>query len=636
MRCVVHKLRCITAFCLTMAMMAGQGQAYGQQDSTTLLDEIEVTAQRINLTDIGKHTDVIDSQAMALGQYNTLSAQLAMHTPLYVRTYGSGTLATLGIRGASAAHTQILWNGIPMRNPMLGLVDLALVPSFFTDEIAVHYGGHGAAFGSGAVGGLISLTNEVLTNNDQLGINLSAGSWGAWLAEMKLQYGFDKVRFSTKLFYQEADNNYRYKLNEGSPERNQVHHHLQNMGLLQEIMWAINDREQLTARLWYQYADREIPPTSTQNTSKSSQQDDNLRVSLQWMRKGEKFTWQCKTAWLEESIDYQDSLILLYTRNHFRTWLAEAATSFRLFPGMSITGGLYTEAVEATSANYDEGTSRHQYAAFTSAGLVHGNWVWRLQMREEVTDDQWSPLLLDLSTEWSGIHNITLKTSLSRNYRTPTLNDLHWKPGGNPLLMPEQGWTLEAGINYSVSGRNTLFSSSLTAYTRTIDQWIMWMPPVKDVSNYWSPINITQVNSKGLEARANMRINANDWQFNCNVGLDFSWSVFGAPLPEFNISEGDQLFYVPVENAIGGITAGFRQWSGYYNHHWFGPSPGINEDVEAANVGSGGLNYTFTGSKIKWTLYLQADNIWNVPYRIIERRPMPGRSFTGGVRFIFS
>lgn len=621
---------------LIIVVMSGYGQAFGQMDSTALLEEIEVTAQRINLTDIGKHTDVIDSQSMALGQYNTLSSQLAMHTPLYVRTYGSGTLATLGIRGANAAHTQILWNGIPMRNPMLGLVDLALVPSFFTDEIAVHYGGHGAAFGSGAVGGLISLTNEPLTSSDVLGINLSAGSWGAWLAEMKLQYGFEKVRFSTKVFYQTAENNYRYRLDEGLPERNQVHHHLKNTGLLQEAMWNVNDREQWTARLWYQYADREIPPTSTQNTSKSSQQDDNLRVSLQWMRKGEKFNWQCKTAWLEESIDYQDSLILLYTHNHFRTWLAEAASSFRLFPGMSVTGGLYAEAVEATSANYDTGTSRHQYAAFTSAALVHGDWVWRLQMREEVTDDQWSPLLLDLSMEWSGIHDITLKTSLSRNYRTPTLNDLHWKPGGNPLLMPEQGWTLEAGINYSVSGRNTLFSSLLTAYTRTIDQWIMWMPPVKDVSNYWSPINIAEVNSKGLEVRASMRINANDWQFNGNLGLDFSWSVFGSPLPEFNINEGDQLFYVPVENALAGFTVGFRQWSGYYNHHWFGPSPGINEDVEAANVGSGGLNYNFTRHKIKWTLYLQADNIWNVPYRIIERRPMPGRSFAGGVRFIFS
>ena len=79
-----------------------------QVDSTLQLQEIEVTAQRIILTDIGKHTEVLDSQALAIGQYSNLSSQLAMKTPLFVRSYGSGTLATLGIRGGSASHTQLL------------------------------------------------------------------------------------------------------------------------------------------------------------------------------------------------------------------------------------------------------------------------------------------------------------------------------------------------------------------------------------------------------------------------------------------------------------------------------------------------------------------------------------------------
>ncbi len=608
----------------------------GQRDSMVLLNEIEVTAQRIDLTDIGKHSDEIDSQVIAMGQYNTLSTVLAMHTPLYVRSYGNGTLATLGIRGGSAAHTQLLWNGIPLRNPMLGLVDLALIPSFFTDEVSVHYGGHGAAFGSGAVGGLISLSNETLSRHNHLNVHLSAGSWGALLGEIKVNYGLEKLRFSTKLFSQFAENNYRYRLNKELPERNQVHHRLKNSGLLQEMLWQINGREQLTARVWYQETDRQIPPTSTQNTSKSAQQDKSLRMSLQWMRIGENFSWQCKTAWLDEQIDFQDSLILLFTENQFRTWLAEAETSFRLSPGLNVTGGLYTEAVEANSVNYDTGTSRAQHAAFTSIALIKGDWVWRYQMREEITGGQWSPLLVDLSAEWSGLRPFTFKSSVSRNYRTPTLNDLYWRPGGNPDLLPELGWTFEAGMHHYAKSKSWIFSSSLTGYTRTLNQWIMWMPPVKDIRNYWSPLNISQVHSRGLEARGNVEWIKDTWHFNFNVGIDLTWSTFGEPLPEFRIKAGDQLFYVPVENVVGGIKITNGRVSGYYYHHWFGSSPGINDDVKAGNVGSGGMNYNFTRTKLKWTLYLQADNIWNIPYRIIERRPMPGRSFVGGVRFLFS
>lgn len=619
-----------------MGMLLATFLLNAQHDSITVLDEIEVTARRINLTDIGKHSDKIDSQALKTGQYNTLSSVLAMQTPLYVRSYGTGTLATLGIRGGSASHTQLIWNGIPIRNPMLGLVDLALIPSFFTDEVSVHYGGHGAAFGSGAVGGLISIANQTVDENDNLSVHIAAGSWGLWLGELKLNYGLKKLRFSTRLFSQWAENNYRYRLDKGLPEENQVHNQLKNAGLLQEMHWAIKANEQLTARIWYQDTDRKIPPLSTQTTSKSAQQDNSLRVSLQWMRIGGKFSWQFKTAWLDENIDYQDSLIQLYTQNKFRTWLAEAESVIRFSRGLTLTSGLYTEVVNAKSANYETGTSRNQYAAFTSLGYVRGDWVWSYQMREEYTDGSWSPLLVDLSTEWSGLRPVTIKVSVSRNYRIPTLNDLYWKPGGNPELMPEQGWTYEAGMHYAGSGKKSVFSSSLTAFTRTIDQWIMWMPPVRDIRNYWSPINIAEVHSSGLEARANMDINQQDWKFNLNAGMDLTWSTFGTALPEFMINEGDQLFYVPVENVLAGFRIVIADWSGYYNHHWFGASPGINEDVEAGNIGSAGLNYNFTGQKLKCTLYLQADNVWNVPYRLIERRPMPGRSFMGGVRFSFS
>ncbi|MDZ4747875.1 MAG: TonB-dependent receptor [Saprospiraceae bacterium] len=619
----------------TIAMVLWSFALPGQSDSTLVLEEIEVTAQRINLTEIGKHTDDLDSQFLGMRQYNNLATVLAIQTPLYVRSYGSGTLATLGIRGGSASHTQLLWNGIPLRNPMLGMVDLALVPAFFTDEVAIHYGGHGAAFGSGAVGGLISLSNETLSTDDNLSLHLSAGSWDAMLGELKASYGLKKFRFSTRLFAQSAENNYRYRLAGGIPEKNQVHNELRNVGLMQEFMWSMHEREHLTARLWYQETDRQIPPTSTQTTSKSAQQDESLRMSLQWTRLGDKFKWQVKTAWLDENIDYQDSLILLFTQNQFRTWLVEAETTVRLAPGLNLAGGVYTEIVEAQSVNYEAGTSRHQHAAFASLGYLHVDWVWRFQMREELTDGAWSPLLVDLSAEWSGIRHITLKSSVSRNYRIPTLNDLYWRPGGNPELQPEEGWTLEAGIHYSGTSQNLVLTTSLTAFTRNIDQWIMWMPPTKDIRNYWSPINIAEVYSHGLEARGNMEITAMDWHFNFNAGLDLTWSKFGGPLPEFMIQEGDQLFYVPVENILAGIRIENAQWSGYYYHHWFGSSTGINEDVRAGNTGSASLNFNFLQRKLKWSLYLQADNVWNVPYRIIERRPMPGRSFMGGVRFLF-
>lgn len=603
-----------------------------QGDSIHMLREVEVTATRINFTGIGKHTDQLDSSGLSRLGHHHLASMLAMQTPLYIRSYGNGTLATLGIRGGSAAHTQLVWNGIPIRNPMIGLVDLALIPAWIMDDASVHYGGHGAAFGSGAIGGLISFSNQPLQAGNHAQLHVLAGSWGEKGAQVKLEYGFEHLRFSTRAFHLFADNNFRYDPGHGLPDKFQSNHRVKDQGVLQEIMWVMNEKQKLVARAWYQHADRQIPPTSTQTTSKSAQQDDNFRASLHWHLIGDKVRWQLKTALLDESIDYQDSLILLYTHNRFQTWLAEAETAFRLTPDIDFTGGLYTERVEAKSDNYLSNRIRHQHAAFISLRETRPSWLYRLQVREEYTDGSWSPLLLDFSAEWSGLKKWIWKTSLSRNYRLPTLNDLYWRPGGNSGLQPESGWTVESGLDYKYNMEHIQFSGSLTGYFRKVDQWIMWLPPVKDVRNYWSPINIAEVNSRGMEWRMTSSWNTAQWRVQLHTSADLTWSTFGSALPDLHIEPGDQLFYVPVENVMIRLQAGFHRWSGFYQHHWFGDSPGINEAVQAGNVGAVGLSYDWERKGFGASIYAQSENIWDVPYRLIERRPMPGRSFELGIR----
>ncbi len=606
---------------------------HSQIDSTISLPSIEVTAERIDLTNIGKHTDHIDSQFIASRHYDNLANLLSLNTALYIRSYGAGTLSTLGIRGGSSSHTQILWNGIPLRNPMIGLVDLALLPTSFIDNAAVHYGGHGAAFGSGAVGGLISLGNDQIRANDKIAIGLSIGSWGKREGNIRLDYGFKKFRFSSRAFTQAAENNYKYRLNKESDVRQQVHNRIENFGLLQEVAWIPNRDEQIVGRIWYQYADRQIPPTSTQTTSKAAQQDDNIRASLQWNLQKEKTKWQLKTAWLDEQIDYQDTLILLFTSNRFRTWLAEASFAKHFSQRLHVTGGLYTEIANANSENYDNIADRNQSAVFTSAGYSFSDWYFRIQFREEVTDGVWSPLLFDVAAEYSPLQNLTLKASASRNYRTPTLNDLNWRPGGNPGLVPEEGLTVEGGLYYKSKKQN--ISSSVTAYTRQIDQWIMWMPPVPGVTNFWSPVNIASVQSRGIEARVKGGWERQETKIELQTGADLTWSTFETPLREFGIDAGEQLFYVPVENIMAGISLSSKKFQIFYTHHWFGMSNGINDDLAASNIASGGTSFGFEALRMKGLIFLQFDNIWDTPYRVIERRPMPGRTFTGGVKFSF-
>lgn len=608
--------------------------AIGQTDTVLLLREIEVTAERMDFTDVGKHSQSLDTTWLLRSGQHNLANLLAAQTPLYIRSYGNGTLATLGIRGGSASHTQVLWNGIPLRNPMIGMIDLALIPSWLVDQASIHYGGHGAAFGSGAIGGLISVNNAPLESKAQALLQVSGGSWDQRSGMVRLAYGFKNLRFSTRVYSMDAENNYRYKPGHDLPVKFQSNHHVLDQGALQEIRWTLNEQQNITGRVWYQYADRQIPPTSTQTTSKAAQQDENLRTALQWSFTGNKVKWQIKTAFLDEKIDYQDSLILLYTSNRFRTWLAEAGTALPLGPEMDLAAGVYTERVTARSNNYLEEKTRNQQAVFASLRWIRPQWLWRFQLREERTDNVWSPCLVDVSAEWSGWNHLIWKASLSRNYRIPTMNDLYWRPGGNPDLVPERGWTLESGLHYKLRQARFKGHASMTGYIRILDQWIMWMPPVKDIRTYWSPVNVTKVNSHGCEWRADGQWSFRNWKLHVETALDLTWSEFGDSLSDIMIHAGDQLFYIPVENGMVRLSIANAHWSGYYSHHWFGNSPGINENLEAGNVASAGMEYQFGTTRWLAACYLQADNVWDVPYRLIERRPMPGRGFEFGIRIL--
>src|SRR5690606_4543896 len=176
-----------------------------------------------------------------------------------------------------------------------------------------------------------------------------------------------------------------------------------------------------------------------------------------------------------------------------------------------------------------------------SARLRTGDWVWRLQAREERTDGAWSPVLWDVAFEWEAGRGWTLKGSSSRNYRVPTLNDLNWRPGGNAALKPEEGFTTEAGIRNQGGKDRWSWVASLTGYTRQVNQWIMWLPPVDKDRPFWAPVNVARVTSRGLEWRARGVWTSGRWKLQGDFGMDLTWSVFDEPVPDLKIERGDQM-----------------------------------------------------------------------------------------------
>ncbi|WP_133271628.1 TonB-dependent receptor [Hymenobacter radiodurans] len=126
-----------------------------------LLPDVRVQAARPGRFAVGSRLTSIDSLALSQYRTGTLTDVLAARTPLFIKNYGPGQLSSITIRGTSARHTAVLWNGFNINLPSLGEADFALLPAGASTRIDVQHGPAGATYGTGAVGGTVLLSSPI-------------------------------------------------------------------------------------------------------------------------------------------------------------------------------------------------------------------------------------------------------------------------------------------------------------------------------------------------------------------------------------------------------------------------------------------------------------------------------------------
>src|SRR5207247_1685622 len=115
---------------------------------------------------------------------------------------------------------------------------------------------------------------------------------------------------------------------------------------------------------------------------------------------------------------------------------------------------------------------------------------WKLtssfQFREELIDSEWNPLIFSAGFDKLLPFNLKLKAAVARNYRTPSLNDLYWTPGGNPDLLPENGLSEEISLMHDLLKTSFSNKATITFYHHDIQNQITWLPDLV----YWAPKNV--------------------------------------------------------------------------------------------------------------------------------------------------
>ncbi len=606
----------------------------GQVDTVISIPVVEVQALKIREKAIGGLVEEWDKSKLAQSSLQSVTDVLAQESGLYLKSYGLGSLATSSVRGGSAGHTLVLWNGLPIHSPMLGLLDLSLLPVGAIDQLSFQKGGNAALWGSGAIGGLLSLNNTAdFSKGTSIAIQSIYGNFDRFQQDLKFRIGNQRFQSSTSLSYASAENNFKYTLAPQLPKREQTNAELVQHHLVQNLYWKINTRNALALHYWYQYSDREIPPTNSQTRSEAYQVDGSNRLVLDWQYNAKKTIYQAKAAYFVENLDYYDDQIRLASLSQFSTTIGEINIQRPLNSRHTLLLGATQALTTAEADGYQNRAEESRTAFIASLKGEHKHWEWQVSSRQTIVDQALAPLVPTIAVNYRLLPQLSIKGKISRNYRLPTLNDRFWRPGGNPLLRAEVGWSQELSLVAAKTLGDVKFTSSITAFNSNIDDWILWS--IKEGQSFWSANNITKVWSRGLEPRLKLTFQAKQLAATWKLGYDYIRSTNQVALENPKIAQGAQLIYTPLHQAFTHLSVRWKNISANYQHRFTGKTEGLNEAIDAFHVGHSSLQYHLSNKTLGGKVFIHFNNIWNTEYFVIERRPMPGTNYRIGIKFSY-
>lgn len=588
---------------------------------TLSLAQVEVFAPPLDRFAQGQKIVSFEKSELQAYSARSLGDFLQEKSPVFVRQYGAGMLASPSFRGTSAGHTAIFWNGIPLNSISLGQSDLSILPVQAIDQAEIHFGSSGALFGNEAIGGSVHLgTQTQFGRGFKAHLSQTIGSFG--LKNTSISAGFSGKSFSTqtKLYRQFARNDFPFRdlSKPGMPELRAENAQTEQLGWVQDLAWSISGKSQLKASVWWNYAEREIQPVMGSAT-RDVQLDQNWRMVLDYFRFGSAAVWNVKAGWVSDQLTFNSS------KNQTRQFLLASEWDYQKFEKWTIkfgARGTFAKGDLSTYSATDQRIELYQSAKWE----VTDRLSLAANLRQLSFPGRVEPFLPGVGMDFliweKGKHQFLLKTSAGKGFKVPTLNDRFWSPGGNPELLPEKSQNTEIGLEWDRMG-DFSWEQSLTYYRMQVQNWIIWIPQ----GSIWSPQNIREVRNQGIEYQGKGRWSAGSWNWEIKGSYTFSQAL---DLTSDN-QNPQQLPYTPKHQANGNLQAERNEFSVSLSTFYVGQrlvGTGNSRVLEGFQLWNAGISFSqLRWKKLRFPLSFQVLNLLNRDYQVLYLRAMPGQSY---------
>jgi outer membrane cobalamin receptor len=600
--------------------------------ATTTAGEAFVTLTRTDLRpqDLPTNTEIID--APEIKRYNAVDAGQAVQHATSVQTLplgGTGSLATVRIRGSLSSQTLVLIDGRPASGYELGPADLSEIPVESIDHIEIVRGGASALYGPNAMGGVINVITKRGTGKTTADLNAQVGSYDDQQLRFSGGSRYDTIDY---FLYGDADRNSGFRNNSDAK--------ILNLGGNVGIPFPAGKLVVRASTLHNEiglpgFIFPEIPPNRFNNdvekiaTSPRARQE-TIRRTLQAdyaVPLPLNTALALKAYGTERSIDSVDPDNFENGIRHEQSKGVDAQVSL---PYGGLVGGNFVRDREDNTDRLTV-TNSFTHAVEQWGVFVQDTFNWRTLSltaggrhdHNSIAGESNNPrvLLTDDLTPW-----LKFSGSVARSFRAPSIDDLFFVFGGlfpfngNPNLRPEKAWTYDTGLeahDETASVRVSYFRANITDLIQV------------DPITFATVVNIGEARRQGIEIEGHQII-SNQLQQSVNYTY---LSNKGIPA---GASDFVTLAYSPLNTANHTLTwTPNKTWTfdlitRYVDSRYSG------NDKTGNKLGSQVTWDTRMGYTLSHTeLYFGVQDLFNKRYEEQAGFPLPGRTFYGGAQWHF-
>ena len=249
--------------------------------------------------------------------------------------------------------------------------------------------------------------------------------------------------------------------------------------------------------------------------------------------------------------------------------------------------------------------------------------------REDTYRDAWMP---SLSVFWRPFQWLEVDAYAKRSYRLPSFNDLYYSQMGNSSLVPEQAEQLGADLRFEGSSPLANWELRISPYFNRVSDKIVAIPTSSQFR--WTMLNIGLVDVTGLDTKAEAGFKRGDWELEGTLRYSFQQALDHSD-PD-GLTYGNQIPYIPRHSGGLGLQVRYDGWAFTWDTSlsggkWSRTANTADYYIEPWSISDASISrkVLLPGTKGRTMIpelivALNAGNVFNRPYQIVQGYPMPG------------